>query len=118
MGTLIDRFEEHDGPVRGVDFHKTQVSCIMGMRMSLDHQLTTYTDSLSLFPVATTTRSKSGPFRLEGVCSPSLGIWTTSEPFSSTTSSPGLSVPVTTKRFGYGTGRTARFVCYPDMLLV
>ncbi|XDG04932.1 hypothetical protein ABKA04_004547 [Annulohypoxylon sp. FPYF3050] len=24
MGTLIDRFEEHDGPVRGVDFHKTQ----------------------------------------------------------------------------------------------
>lgn len=25
MGTLIDRFEEHDGPVRGVDFHKTQV---------------------------------------------------------------------------------------------
>ena len=30
MGTLIDRFEGHDGPVRGVDFHKTQplfVSC-------------------------------------------------------------------------------------------
>jgi hypothetical protein len=24
MGTLIDRFEEHDGPVRGIDFHKTQ----------------------------------------------------------------------------------------------
>lgn len=24
MGTLIDRFEEHDGPVRGVDFHRTQ----------------------------------------------------------------------------------------------
>ena len=24
MGTLIDRFEEHDGPVRTVDFHKTQ----------------------------------------------------------------------------------------------
>lgn len=30
MGTLIDRFEGHDGPVRGIDFHKTQplfVSC-------------------------------------------------------------------------------------------
>lgn len=30
MGTIIDRFEGHDGPVRGVDFHKTQplfVSC-------------------------------------------------------------------------------------------
>ena len=24
MGTIIDRFEGHDGPVRGVDFHKTQ----------------------------------------------------------------------------------------------
>lgn len=24
MGTLIDRFEGHDGPVRGIDFHKTQ----------------------------------------------------------------------------------------------
>ncbi|TYZ62077.1 hypothetical protein PybrP1_003920, partial [[Pythium] brassicae (nom. inval.)] len=24
MGTLLDRFDEHDGPVRGVDFHKTQ----------------------------------------------------------------------------------------------
>ncbi|GER26569.1 coatomer [Striga asiatica] len=24
MGTLIDRFEEHDGPVRGVQFHKSQ----------------------------------------------------------------------------------------------
>ncbi len=24
MGTLIDRFDEHEGPVRGVFFHKTQ----------------------------------------------------------------------------------------------
>ena len=24
MGTLIDRFDEHDGPVRGVDFHPSQ----------------------------------------------------------------------------------------------
>lgn len=24
MGTIIDRFEGHDGPVRGLDFHKTQ----------------------------------------------------------------------------------------------
>lgn len=24
MGTIIDRFEGHDGPVRGIDFHKTQ----------------------------------------------------------------------------------------------
>jgi len=24
MGTLIDRFDEHDGPVRGIHFHKSQ----------------------------------------------------------------------------------------------
>lgn len=30
MGTLIDRFEEHDGPVRGVDFHPTQPLFVSG----------------------------------------------------------------------------------------
>jgi coatomer protein complex subunit alpha (xenin) len=24
MGTLLDKFEEHDGPVRGVHFHRSQ----------------------------------------------------------------------------------------------
>lgn len=30
MGTLIDRFEEHDGPVRAVDFHKSQPMFVSG----------------------------------------------------------------------------------------
>lgn len=30
MGTLIDRFEEHDGPVRAVDFHNTQPLFVSG----------------------------------------------------------------------------------------
>ncbi|KAI3761230.1 hypothetical protein L1987_51642 [Smallanthus sonchifolius] len=30
MGTLIDRFEEHDGPVRGVHFHKSQPLFVSG----------------------------------------------------------------------------------------
>ena len=30
MGTLIDRFEEHDGPVRGIDFHSTQPLFVSG----------------------------------------------------------------------------------------
>lgn len=30
MGTLIDRFEEHDGPVRGIDFHRTQPMFVSG----------------------------------------------------------------------------------------
>jgi coatomer protein complex subunit alpha (xenin) len=30
MGTLIDRFDEHDGPVRGVDFHPSQPLFVSG----------------------------------------------------------------------------------------
>lgn len=30
MGALIDRFEEHEGPVRGVDFHPTQPMFVSG----------------------------------------------------------------------------------------
>jgi len=30
MGTLIDRFDEHDGPVRGVHFHPTQPLFVSG----------------------------------------------------------------------------------------
>ena len=30
MGTLLDRFEEHDGPVRGVHFHATQPLFVSG----------------------------------------------------------------------------------------
>ena len=30
MGTLLDRFDEHDGPVRGVHFHKTQPLFVSG----------------------------------------------------------------------------------------
>lgn len=30
MGTLIDRFDEHDGPVRGVHFHKGQPLFVSG----------------------------------------------------------------------------------------
>ena len=30
MGTLLDRFDEHDGPVRGVCFHSTQPLFVTG----------------------------------------------------------------------------------------
>jgi hypothetical protein len=30
MGTLIDRFDEHDGPVRGINFHKSQPLFVSG----------------------------------------------------------------------------------------
>ena len=30
MGVLLERFDEHDGPVRGVDFHKIQPLIVSG----------------------------------------------------------------------------------------
>nr|XP_012318842.1 coatomer subunit alpha-like [Aotus nancymaae] len=30
MCTLIDKFDEHDGPVRGIDFHKQQPLFVSG----------------------------------------------------------------------------------------
>lgn len=30
MGTVIDKFDEHDGPVRGVDFHPSQPLFVSG----------------------------------------------------------------------------------------
>ena len=30
MGTLLDRFDEHEGPVRGVQFHKAQPLFVSG----------------------------------------------------------------------------------------
>lgn len=30
MGTLIDKFDEHDGPVRGVHFHNSQPLFVSG----------------------------------------------------------------------------------------
>jgi len=30
MGTLIDRFDEHDGPVRGISFHRSQPLFVSG----------------------------------------------------------------------------------------
>lgn len=35
MGTLIDRFDEHDGPVRGVHFHKSQPLFVSGGKLVL-----------------------------------------------------------------------------------
>ena len=47
MGTLIDRFDEHEGPVRGVHFHKTQPLFVSGgmlviLSLSLSHSLSFY----------------------------------------------------------------------------
>lgn len=52
MGTLIDRFDEHDGPVRGVHFHKSQPLFVSGGDSSSPscHQNLLFTDGVLLFP--------------------------------------------------------------------
>ena len=37
MGTLIDRFDEHEGPVRGVHFHKSQPLFVSGGSIFIFH---------------------------------------------------------------------------------
>ena len=37
MGTLLNRFDEHDGPVRGVHFHDTQPLFVSGGTTTLLH---------------------------------------------------------------------------------
>jgi len=38
MGTLIDRFDEHDGPVRGVHFHRSQPLFVSGGALPSPHE--------------------------------------------------------------------------------
>lgn len=52
VGTLIDRFDEHDGPVRGVHFHKSQPLFVSGGDSSSPscHQNLLFTDGVLLYP--------------------------------------------------------------------
>ncbi|KAF2585094.1 hypothetical protein F2Q70_00033716 [Brassica cretica] len=60
MGTLIDRFDEHEGPVRGVHFHNSQPLFVSGVAG---------TDNIVCLQVMIT-RSKSGT--TIDLCSPTL----------------------------------------------
>ena len=52
MGTLIDRFDEHDGPVRGVHFHKSQPLFVSGGDSSSPdcHQNLLFADGVFWYP--------------------------------------------------------------------
>lgn len=63
MGTLIDRFEEHDGPVRGVDFVSTGNP---GIELA-DLTLCSIKRSQCLFREETITKSRYGAYRPGGV---------------------------------------------------
>lgn len=93
MGTLIDRFEEHDGPVRGIDFHCTQPLFVSGV---------------------TITKSKFGHTRLAAAYLPWMVIWTTFERSSSTTNYHGSCHPRMIKQFAYGIGRIGHWVWTPS----
>ncbi|QQP36723.1 Coatomer subunit alpha, partial [Caligus rogercresseyi] len=63
MCTLLDKFEEHEGPVRGIDFHQQQPLFVSG---GDDYKI------------------KYGTTSSSDVFFNSLGIWTTSAPRCST----------------------------------
>ena len=47
MCTLLDKFDEHDGPVRGVDFHKQQPLFVSGGMTTRSRFVTTSRDVVS-----------------------------------------------------------------------
>ncbi|KAF2540122.1 hypothetical protein F2Q68_00028582 [Brassica cretica] len=59
MGTLIDRFDEHEGPVRGVHFHNSQPLFVSGVIIYLKKRDATRIGSRSLY--STETESLSSP---------------------------------------------------------
>lgn len=96
MGTLIDRFDEHDGPVRGVHFHKNQPLFVSGgddykiksESMNACSQLhgsmkSMVTDMSLCFAMQSGTTSSAAVYSL---C---WATWITSAPFSSIRRIPG-----------------------------
>ena len=55
MGTLIDRFDEHDGPVRGVHFHRSQPLFVSG---GDDYKIKVTLQSCQLSTVANNSSSR------------------------------------------------------------
>ena len=47
MSTLLDKFDEHDGPVHGVDFHKQQPLFVSGGMTTRSRCVTTIRDVVS-----------------------------------------------------------------------
>jgi len=84
MGVLLERFEEHEGPVRGVDFHSTQVrskrlgagpaserlpACARARPpLACSYAPARAPRSRCLCRAATTTRSRSGTTRRAAAC--------------------------------------------------
>jgi hypothetical protein len=118
MGTLIDRFDEHDGPVRGVHFHRSQPLFVSGGALPSPHEAgcrvgalggPCLTRRLPLTRVqATTTRSRCGTTSCVAVSSRCWGTWTTSGRCSFMQSTRGWCPPATTRPSGCGTGRAGR----------
>ncbi|PON99869.1 Coatomer alpha subunit [Trema orientale] len=72
MGTLIDRFDEHDGPVRGVHFHKSQPLFVSG-EVDEDEEDEGGWEDLDIHPEADTPRAAANAHTSVFVA-PTLGM--------------------------------------------
>ena len=81
MGTVIDKFDEHDGPVRGVDFHPSQPLFVSGgddykiKLWNYKHRRCLFTLLGHLDYIRTTTFHKEYPWILSCSDDQTIRIW-------------------------------------------
>jgi len=112
MGTLIDKFEEHDGAFMGATLSELlpmQVLCAGFLSMS---------HSPCLCLVVMTTRLKCGTTSNVAACSRWMGIWIIFGPSSFITNILGLFLLRMTKRFAFGIGNLVNaFRCWQGIII-
>ena len=107
MGTLLDRFDEHNGPVRGVCFHNHQPLFVSGgddykikasvfvlFFLLLNYFMTFFYHVISSY----------GTTNWGGACLPCWGTWITFVQSSFITNTPGLWAVLMIRQFVSGTG--------------
>jgi hypothetical protein len=129
MCTLVDKFEEHEGPVRALDFHESQTLFVSGIVWIVSVPSKRVLSSRNLAPfgltfvignyftpsqfaitpspqfqAGTTSKSKSGTTSSGDAYSRFWVTWITSGRPSSITSLRGSSRPPTTKPSEFGIG--------------
>lgn len=119
VGTVIDRFEEHDGPVRGVDFHlheplivtggddyKIKVSSILGSSNSSPSPSRAHKMHSKISVISLLTKLRFGTINSVGVSLHCSGIWITSVLWNSIPmllNFHGFYLPVMIRHCGFGT---------------
>ena len=87
MGVLVDRFEEHDGPVRGVAIHPSRALLVTG---GDDYKIKVWGVYTQSYAKPDTEKQQIYDLRTDVVCIRCMVIWITSVPCSSIMRCRGL----------------------------